>query len=55
MKPEVEEIISLVENLKQEDIDIINRAYDFAKRRMRVNFAKAANLTSTMFLLQLKI
>lgn len=32
MKPKIEEILSLVDNLKKEDIDIINRAYDFAKK-----------------------
>jgi len=32
MKPKIEEILALVDNLKKEDIDIINRAYDFAKK-----------------------
>ncbi|MFA6355121.1 MAG: RelA/SpoT family protein, partial [Candidatus Paceibacterota bacterium] len=32
MKPKIEEILSLIDNLKKEDIDIINRAYDFAKK-----------------------
>lgn len=32
MKPKVEEILSLMSNLKKEDIDIINRAYNFAKK-----------------------
>ncbi len=32
MKPEIDEILSLIKNLKKEDIDIINRAYAFAKR-----------------------
>ncbi|NVN97017.1 bifunctional (p)ppGpp synthetase/guanosine-3',5'-bis(diphosphate) 3'-pyrophosphohydrolase, partial [Candidatus Nomurabacteria bacterium] len=32
MKPNIEEILALVDNLKKEDIDIINRAYAFAKK-----------------------
>jgi len=32
MKPKIEEILSLVDDLKEEDIDIINRAYNFAKK-----------------------
>jgi len=32
MKPNTEEILALIDNLKKEDIDIINRAYAFAKK-----------------------
>ena len=41
MKPKVEEILNLTQKLKKEDIELIQRAYDFAKKAHLGQFRKS--------------